>query len=184
MAGNAVKHFDLRGEKGKTQKCFLFLCVASQHVRACFLTDSRKSSQSKTSFLSPPLNIHQRMKLEVCCMRACVCLAGAHSTSGRSHLRGRGILPCVCARIQTAPTGINYLEKSLFYLSTVRRAQAHKVLLPVSQEARLVHHPAWRTVPTSQPRHVSQQKVLHHTLWKTRQSLIIGNKENLTIMWN
>lgn len=64
---------------------------------------------------------------------------------------GGGILRCVRAHIQTAPTGMNYLEKSLFYLSTVRRARAHKVLLSVSQETGLIHHPAWRTVPTSQP---------------------------------
>lgn len=58
---------------------------------------------------------------------------------------------CVRARIQTAPAGMNYLEESLFCLGTVRRARAHKVLLRVSQETTLIHHPGRRSVPTTQP---------------------------------
>lgn len=84
-------------------------------------------------------------------MSMCVSGVFARSTSGSNHLCGWEHPARVCARIQTAPIGMNYLGKSLFYLCTVRWPRAHKVLLPVSQETTLIHHPPQRRMPPSHP---------------------------------
>lgn len=64
-------------------------------------------------------------------------------------MHGRPPLVCVCACVQKAPIGMNYLEESLFYLSTLERPQAHKVLLPTTQETTLIHQSPLYSVPPS-----------------------------------
>lgn len=86
---------------------------------------------SKTMFLHPSINIHQRVKLEPSSLWACVsvCLVCVvFYFKKQPFLCTRGPFMCVC--VQKAPVGMNYLEESLFYLSTVDWPQARTVLLP------------------------------------------------------
>lgn len=132
----------------------------------CFLSDPQEVPEaffccftktltlnSKTMFLHPSINIHQRIKLEGGSMWACVsvCLVCADSTSRSNHLCVWEYPACVCACIQKAPFGMNYLEESLFYLCTVHWPRVRKVLLPTSQETTLIHHPPFCSMPPSHP---------------------------------
>lgn len=57
----------------------------------------------------------------------------------------------MCVSVQKAPIGMNYLEESLLCLSTVDWLQARTVLLPTTQEATLIHHPPFCSMPQSHP---------------------------------
>lgn len=69
-----------------------------------------------------------------------------------------------CECVQKAPFGMNYLEESLFYLSTVDWPQARTVLLPTSQETTLIHHPPFCSMPPSHPQIplISQHALVVH----------------------
>lgn len=105
--------FNLRSGT-ETQKSLFFFSLCSKSTRRVSPHAVAPSLNSKISFLSTPLNIHQRMKLEVCCTWSRVCLVGAHSTSGRSHLR-RGGHPAMCVRTHPDDSHWNELfrEESL-----------------------------------------------------------------------
>lgn len=108
---------------------------------------------SKTMFLHPSINIHQIVKLEACSffVSVCVCVCVQMLLREGSHLCVREDPACVCACVQQAPIGMNYLEESLFYLSTVGWPWARKVLLPTTQETTLIHHRPFCSMPPSHP---------------------------------
>ena len=81
----------------------------------------------------------------------CVCVCVQILLRESSHLCVREDPACVCACVQQAPIGMNYLEESLFYLSTVGWPRARKVLLPTTQETTLIHHPPLCSMPPSRP---------------------------------
>ena len=110
---------------------------------------------SKTMFFHSPINMHQRVG--ACALGAyvcsCVCVCSVFYFKKQSFMSTSRLRMCVrvraCAR--NAPTGMNYLEKSLLYLSTVDWPQAHTVLLPTTQETTLIHHSSSCSMPPSHP---------------------------------
>lgn len=105
---------------------------------------------SKTMFLHPSANIHQRVKLG-----ACVWCKGVAAFYFKKPpfvcAREPCMHVCVCAWVQKAPIGMNYLAESLLYLSMVDWPRACTVLLPTTQETTLIHHPAFCSMPLSHP---------------------------------
>lgn len=171
-AGRAKKTRYISGKKTTTHSSLLYLSRCSVY----FSTSKHRMSEmsppkpqkkspeaflslqqnllflnSKTMFLHPSINIHQRVKLEACSFFVSVCVCVQILLREGSHLCVREDPACVCACVQQAPIGMNYLEESLFYLSSVGWPRARKVLLPTTQETTLIHHPPFCSMPPSHP---------------------------------
>lgn len=68
-----------------------------------------------------------------------MCVCGILVQEAVIYVYEQTVRVCVC--VQKAPTGMNYLEESLLYLSTVDWPQARTILLLTTQETTLIHHP-------------------------------------------